>query len=166
MNMHDIAFCLALGFEMGPWGAEGLGRRQPCTTGVAGTTRVTTPLACQRQDKTGQSRHACWRMGMAACTLSLPHAPHHHHPAFDQIVRAEAKDILFDNESRRRMQAGINKIADAVAVTLGPRGGLGRCRADLLTVARREGPADAGHSVAGTSRTAGNAPSRLSLPGL
>ena len=38
------------------------------------------------------------------------------------MVRADAKDIVFDNDSRRRMQKGINKIADAVAVTLGPRG--------------------------------------------
>ncbi|KAK9803986.1 hypothetical protein WJX72_010458 [[Myrmecia] bisecta] len=38
------------------------------------------------------------------------------------VVRAEAKDILFDNESRKRMQDGINKLADAVGVTLGPRG--------------------------------------------
>jgi chaperonin GroL len=39
-----------------------------------------------------------------------------------QVVRADAKDIVFDNDSRRRMQKGINKIADAVGVTLGPRG--------------------------------------------
>jgi chaperonin GroL len=38
------------------------------------------------------------------------------------VVRADAKDIVFDNDSRRKMQKGINKIADAVAVTLGPRG--------------------------------------------
>ena len=38
------------------------------------------------------------------------------------MVRADAKDIVFDNDSRRKMQKGINKIADAVAVTLGPRG--------------------------------------------
>ncbi|GAB4818835.1 hypothetical protein N2152v2_005881 [Parachlorella kessleri] len=39
------------------------------------------------------------------------------------VTRAgEAKDILFDNASRRKMQDGINKIADAVGVTLGPRG--------------------------------------------
>ena len=37
-------------------------------------------------------------------------------------VSAQAKDIIFDNESRQRMQAGINKLADAVGVTLGPRG--------------------------------------------
>lgn len=37
-------------------------------------------------------------------------------------VQAVAKDIVFDNESRRRMQVGINKLADAVGVTLGPRG--------------------------------------------
>lgn len=39
-----------------------------------------------------------------------------------QVVRADAKDIIFDNESRRKMQDGINKVADAVQVTLGPRG--------------------------------------------
>ncbi len=38
------------------------------------------------------------------------------------MVRADAKDIVFDNDSRRKMQKGINKIANAVAVTLGPRG--------------------------------------------
>ncbi len=37
-------------------------------------------------------------------------------------MRADAKDIVFDNDSRRRMQKGINKVADAVAITLGPRG--------------------------------------------
>ena len=35
---------------------------------------------------------------------------------------AQPKDIIFDNDSRRRMQIGINKLADAVGVTLGPRG--------------------------------------------
>ncbi len=40
-----------------------------------------------------------------------------------QVVRAsEHKEIVFDSESRRRLQIGINKVADAVAVTLGPRG--------------------------------------------
>ncbi|EFN51526.1 hypothetical protein CHLNCDRAFT_59237 [Chlorella variabilis] len=38
------------------------------------------------------------------------------------VIRAEAKDIIFDNASRRKMQDGINKVADAVQVTLGPRG--------------------------------------------
>jgi chaperonin GroEL (HSP60 family) len=38
------------------------------------------------------------------------------------VTRAEAKDIIFDNASRKKMQDGINKIADAVGVTLGPRG--------------------------------------------
>eukprot|EP00271_Cylindrocystis_brebissonii_P014206 TRINITY_DN35481_c0_g1_i1.p1 TRINITY_DN35481_c0_g1~~TRINITY_DN35481_c0_g1_i1.p1 ORF type:complete len:606 (-),score=178.26 TRINITY_DN35481_c0_g1_i1:507-2324(-) len=37
-------------------------------------------------------------------------------------VRAEAKDILFDQDSRSAMLAGIDKLADAVGVTLGPRG--------------------------------------------
>lgn len=39
-----------------------------------------------------------------------------------QAPRADAKDIIFDNASRMKMQKGINKIADAVSVTLGPRG--------------------------------------------
>ena len=34
----------------------------------------------------------------------------------------DAKQIVFDQESRYRLQAGINKVADAVGVTLGPRG--------------------------------------------
>jgi chaperonin GroL len=44
-------------------------------------------------------------------------------PLVPQVVRAgDAKDILFGNASRSKMQDGINKIADAVASTLGPRG--------------------------------------------
>lgn len=39
-----------------------------------------------------------------------------------QVVHADAKDIIFDNASRKKMQDGINKVADAVQVTLGPRG--------------------------------------------
>ncbi|KAK9840846.1 hypothetical protein WJX81_008644 [Elliptochloris bilobata] len=39
-----------------------------------------------------------------------------------QVVNAVAKDIVFDNVSRKKMQDGINKLADAVGVTLGPRG--------------------------------------------
>lgn len=41
-----------------------------------------------------------------------------------QVTRAEAKEITFDNDSRRRMQDGINKLAAAVGSTLGPRGKL------------------------------------------
>jgi len=37
-------------------------------------------------------------------------------------VRAEAKELTFDSESRKKMAEGINKLADAVSVTLGPRG--------------------------------------------
>lgn len=40
----------------------------------------------------------------------------------EQVIRADAKEIVFDNESRRKLQIGINKVADAVGVTLGPRG--------------------------------------------
>ncbi|MED6184982.1 hypothetical protein PIB30_052636 [Stylosanthes scabra] len=37
-------------------------------------------------------------------------------------VRASAKDIAFDQSSRAALQAGIDKLADAVGLTLGPRG--------------------------------------------
>lgn len=59
-------------------------------------------------------------------------------------VRAEAKDILFDNAARSAMQAGIDKLADAVGVTLGPRGrnvvldefGMPKVINDGVTIAR------------------------------
>ena len=38
------------------------------------------------------------------------------------MVRAEAKKLTFDMSARQKMQAGIDKLADAVAITLGPRG--------------------------------------------
>lgn len=37
-------------------------------------------------------------------------------------MRANAKDICFGQDSRAAMQAGIDKLADSVGVTLGPRG--------------------------------------------
>ncbi len=37
-------------------------------------------------------------------------------------VRASAKEIVFGPESRAAIQAGIDNLADAVGVTLGPRG--------------------------------------------
>ena len=33
-----------------------------------------------------------------------------------------AKEIKFDEEARRSLEAGVNKLADAVKVTLGPKG--------------------------------------------
>lgn len=38
------------------------------------------------------------------------------------VVRANAKEIAFDQKSRSAMQIGIDKLADAVGLTLGPRG--------------------------------------------
>lgn len=38
------------------------------------------------------------------------------------VVRSGAKEVLFDQESRSALQAGIDKLTDAVGVTLGPRG--------------------------------------------
>jgi hypothetical protein len=37
-------------------------------------------------------------------------------------VRAASKDNCFGQDSRSAMQAGIDKLADSVGVTLGPRG--------------------------------------------
>lgn len=37
-------------------------------------------------------------------------------------VRASAKEVAFDQSSRSALQAGADKLADAVGVTLGPRG--------------------------------------------
>ena len=33
-----------------------------------------------------------------------------------------AKQILFNEEARRKLEAGVNALADAVKVTLGPKG--------------------------------------------
>src|SRR6185503_10370984 len=33
-----------------------------------------------------------------------------------------AKNLLYDEEARRALERGVNKVADAVKVTLGPRG--------------------------------------------
>uniref|UniRef100_A0A1D1XMG3 RuBisCO large subunit-binding protein subunit alpha, chloroplastic n=2 Tax=Anthurium amnicola TaxID=1678845 RepID=A0A1D1XMG3_9ARAE len=43
-------------------------------------------------------------------------------PCRSLTVRAGPKRISFDNDCRRALQAGIDKLADAVAVTLGPKG--------------------------------------------
>eukprot|EP00249_Psilotum_nudum_P011354 c23123_g1_i1 orf=770-2563(-) len=59
-------------------------------------------------------------------------------------VRAEAKEIVFDQKSRSVLQAGIDKLADAVGVTLGPRGrnvvldefGMPKVINDGVTIAR------------------------------
>jgi hypothetical protein len=45
------------------------------------------------------------------------------------LVRASAKDIAFDQDSRASLQAGVEKLAAAVGVTLGPRGLFSRARA-------------------------------------
>ena len=60
-----------------------------------------------------------------------------------------AKDIVFDNVSRKKMQDGINKLADAVGVTLGPRGDPPGASRDTSVVswssaAGRRGRRDAG----------------------
>lgn len=48
------------------------------------------------------------------------------------VVRAGPKKILFGKESREALQAGIDKLADAVSVTLGPKGYLALISFTLL----------------------------------
>lgn len=38
------------------------------------------------------------------------------------VVKAGAKRVSFDKECRQGLVAGIDKLADAVSVTLGPKG--------------------------------------------
>lgn len=38
------------------------------------------------------------------------------------VVKGAAKEIAFDEKSRTALQAGIDKLANAVGLTLGPRG--------------------------------------------
>lgn len=45
-------------------------------------------------------------------------------------TRAEAKNIIYSDDSRRAIQRGIDKLADAVGVTLGPRGAQAQRRPD------------------------------------
>ena len=57
-----------------------------------------------------------------------------------QVANAVAKDIVFDNVSRKKMQDGINKLADAVGVTLGPRGALNlECSKAAVCVCQQSG---------------------------
>lgn len=42
-------------------------------------------------------------------------------------VRANVKQIAFDQHSRAALQAGIDKLADCVGLTLGPRGMIISC---------------------------------------
>ncbi|KAI4322293.1 hypothetical protein L6164_022003 [Bauhinia variegata] len=67
------------------------------------------------------------------------------------VVQASAKEIAFDQNSRTALQAGIDKLADAVGLTLGPRGrnvvldefGSPRVVNDGVTIARAIELADA-----------------------
>ena len=101
-------------------------RRRACITGARPTTRPLHPLVPQF------SRQSICGGGLL---LPLPARP-------PQVTRAEgAKDILFDNESRRKMFDGINKVADAVSATLGPRG---ECVWEWQGAAHRQPAAAAG----------------------
>lgn len=56
---------------------------------------------------------------------AIPQRAHrvHYKPSSSRlVVRAAAKEIAFDQGSRAALQAGIDKLADAVGLTLGPRG--------------------------------------------
>ena len=49
------------------------------------------------------------------------------------VVKANAKEIAFDQKSRSAMQSGIDKLANAVGLTLGPRGNYWRTGVVILT---------------------------------
>ncbi|KAL1542710.1 ruBisCO large subunit-binding protein subunit alpha-like [Salvia divinorum] len=62
-----------------------------------------------------------WRLKNSGAS-QLRQGPKQKHGKHRFLVRANAKDIAFDQKSRSAMQAGIDKLADAVGLTLGPRG--------------------------------------------
>jgi TCP-1/cpn60 chaperonin family len=80
--------------------------------------------------------------------------------AAQPTTRAAAKDIIFSDDSRRAVQRGINQVADAVGVTLGPRG-TADCCAHALS--RLSGACLRGKSGVGTLLRGGTAPFRLWL---
>mmetsp|Transcript_1761 Transcript_1761/g.5192 ORF Transcript_1761/g.5192 Transcript_1761/m.5192 type:complete len:578 (+) Transcript_1761:73-1806(+) len=57
----------------------------------------------------------------ALCVASATAFVHNAAPARTPVAR-EAKNVLFGDESRAQLVAGINAVADAVKVTLGPKG--------------------------------------------
>jgi hypothetical protein len=62
---------------------------------------------------TWESAAFAYQLGMLARSQTFLH----------QIVRAYAKDVRFGIECREAVLAGVNKLADAVQVTLGPKVG-------------------------------------------
>lgn len=50
------------------------------------------------------------------------------------MVRAGAKRILYGKDGREALQAGIDKLADAVSGTLGPRGASLDCEFSYLYI--------------------------------
>lgn len=77
----------------------------PASPSLAGRTRL----------------QGCWQ-GSNLLHAGLPTFRTRNQGTSRLLVRAEAKDIAFDQKSRAALQAGIDKLADAVGVTLGPRG--------------------------------------------
>ena len=73
------------------------------------TGRAAAPLASQASSVAGKPLPSAARSRSASGRRSV-------------AARAEAKDIIFSEDSRRAIQRGIDKLADAVGVTLGPRG--------------------------------------------
>ena len=66
-----------------------------------------------------------FRVSMASCSewsIEGSHANCRHVVPVLVKKAAVSNTIAFHNDSRARLQNGINKVADAVGVTLGPRG--------------------------------------------
>lgn len=67
------------------------------------------------------------------------HSVPRRHALLPQVTRAEAKDILFDNISRKKMQDGINKIAGG-SLCCGARWGASLLGASVLAPGTLTGP--------------------------
>lgn len=63
-----------------------------------------------------------WKGSLRKAIPQRAHRVHYKPSSSRLVVRAAAKEIAFDQGSRAALQAGIDKLADAVGLTLGPRG--------------------------------------------
>lgn len=62
-------------------------------------------------------------LGAALCASQTnAFVPTHHSTTQSSITQLNAKTVSFQEESRKKLVSGINQVADAVKVTLGPKG--------------------------------------------
>jgi len=69
------------------------------------------------------AKHRTNNMRLFLClSLITTSTPFVHQKVVPSVTKLEAKRVSFKEESRQALVAGINKVADAVRVTLGPKG--------------------------------------------